>query len=377
MLFDIEAVQSTLLYPVSEQEQCTGDCLDSGRFGSFDPARSSSYIPIDDRGEEVWGSESFRYSEGSDILTIGGSQAEGLSFRLVPLVDQWSAVNTLALSWDSGIYYRLVDQGLTISPSFSLWNTPGTGQAGVLFGGINMAKYHGPLHAFSTADTPKVSLPVNGVEIQLQNDTSGSSISYDFPEGPFLIRTSEALTRLPLNPTMQFYTDLGISYDSTYRKIRIPCSRRSENHTLSFRVGNITISAPWGAFISQEFPDRDIDPDIVESCTFDIHPMPEERTDDYAGQLGMNIIQYMYLAADYDTKVVCVAPLNLNPGPDEILEIGPGIRIPDSVGDFPETVTRYTPITTLATTGTSTQAAARTAVPGMAVAGIAGLFFVL
>ncbi|KAJ0416717.1 aspartic peptidase domain-containing protein [Aspergillus carlsbadensis] len=387
MLFNVNKVGSTLMYPVLAQPPCTDECQEAARFGSFDPSRSSTYEPVTG-GADVWDSEMYMYSEGSDIFTIGGAQATGPPFRLVPLADEFSAVNEFG--WHGTTYKRLVDQGLIISSSMSMWNTPETNEAGVLFGGINTAKYHGPLHCFPmdiafSGSNPRVTLPVSGVDIQLGNGTSQSdtTTSYDFPESHFGLRTddtSRSVTYIPRSAAMRLYADLGVSYDSLYRRVRIPCSWRMEDHTLIFKIGNTTIPAPWTAFVSEEpEDDSDLDSDIESgnTCSFNIHPMQEPLSDKYTGELGMNIIQHMYLAVDHDTEMACVAPTNWNPGPDEILEIGPGLRVPDSVGVFPETVTRYTAPTPLVTSVTSTQGAVRTTVPGMTVAGLAGLVFVM
>ncbi|CBF73397.1 hypothetical protein AN7858.2 [Aspergillus nidulans FGSC A4] len=348
------------MYPVLAQPPCTEECQQNLQFGSFDPSRSSSYKSLED-GPDAWGSEMYWYQEGLETLTIDRKQAEGLRFRLVPLADEFSAV----------------------SSSFSAWNTPATSDAGILLGGINTAKYHGPLHCFPMGLRPaglgpQVILPVSGIEVQLGNGPSVSDtpLSYDFPEGPFSVRTADkrnTVTSVPRDVIMQLYQDLEIEWDSFYSRTLIPCSRRTENHILTFAIGNTTISTPWAAFIS----DADFSSDPSDMCSFDIHPMDEENSDNLTGELGLNIVQHMYLVVDHDTEMACVAPLNPNPGPDEILEIGPQLRVPDAVGEFPSTVTRYAPPTPLVTTVDSMQGAVRTAVPAVAVAGIAGLAFVL
>ncbi|KAL2849845.1 aspartic peptidase domain-containing protein [Aspergillus pseudoustus] len=383
MLFDVNVVFSTLMYPVLAQPPCTDECEDIATFGSFDPARSRSYEPITG-GAERWDSEMYLYSEGSDILSFGSEDVEGLDFRLVPLADEFSAVNELG--WNGDISRRLVRQGLTTSLSYSLWNTPGTNEAGVLFGGINTAKYHGPLHCFpmdlpTSGTSPRVTLPINGVELQLGNSTSESNItrSYDFPESPCPVRTADTMwseTYLPRDTLVGLYAELGLSYDSLAQRVELPCSRQTEDHTIIFKIGNTTISTPWSAFITEE-PQVGPGSDSGTECSFNIHPADVRFSDDYIGELGPNIIQHMYLVVDEDTEMACVAPLNSNPGQDEILEIGPGPRVLDAVGEFPTTVTRYSPPTPLVTTVTSTQGVVKTAVPVMAAVGIAGVAFVL
>ncbi|KAL3483373.1 aspartic peptidase domain-containing protein [Aspergillus germanicus] len=313
MLFNVDKVFSRLMYPVLAHLPCTAhECEEAANFGSFDPARSRSYEPIAG-GADRWDSPMYLYSEGSDILTIDGEDAEGLEFQLVPLADEFSA----------DMSRRLVDQGLTASLSFSMWNTPESDEAGLLFRGINTAKYLGPLHCFPmdlpfSASSPRVTLPLNGVELQLGNSTSKSKKtgSYDFPQSP-----------CP-----------GIA-----RGVELPCSRQTEGHTIIFKIGNTTISAPWTAFIT-ETPQADSDFDSGPGCSFNIYPADVRFRDGEIGQLGPNITQHMYLAVDEDTEMA---------------------------------FTRCSPPTPLVTTVTSTQGAVRTAAPGFAVAGLAGLAFVL
>lgn len=104
-----------------------------------------------------------------------------------------------------------------------MWNTPASNEAGLLFGGINTAKYLGPLHCFPmdlplSASSPRVTLPLSGVELQLGNRTSESkkTSSYDFPPTPCPVRTTDTLwseTYLPRDIVSGLYADLGLSYE--------------------------------------------------------------------------------------------------------------------------------------------------------------------
>jgi hypothetical protein len=132
------------------------------------------------------------------------------------------------------------------------------------------------------------------------------------------------------------------------------CSRQhTENHTISLVFGNATISAPWSDFFEPWNDDN--------RCLFNIQPRDNHYlSSEYAGQIGFKFIQHMYLAVDYDNFFVGVAPLNHNPGPDHILEIGSGPKLPDAVGDFPATITPNTPSLTVVTSTSTAQAAMRT-----------------
>lgn len=76
--------------------------------------------------------------------------------------------------------------------------------------------------------------------------------------------------------------------------------------------------------------------------------------------------------------MVGIAPVNQNPGKDEILEIGTQVpQFPGGVGDFPEKVTAYTPAPTetVVTETSDGSAPMRTAGPaarGYMLSGAAG-----
>lgn len=259
-----------------------------------------------------------------------------------------------------------MDRGLIRSPSFSVWgNITPNGTGGLIFGGVNTAKYHGPLQAFSFKDDT-VTIPMS--EFRVQTDAYTPS-NYTFSSTPFVLSTRYAGTYLPYDAVQQMYKHYNISwlpieginaYSGT-----LECSRQyTENHTISLVFGNATISAPWSEFFA---------PGLLDGfCYFSIQPSTHEN---YA-QIGNIFVQRMYLALDYDNRFVGVAAMNENPGPDSILEIGIGPKIPDAVGDFPSSIVPYSPRPTVATSTSKARAAMRTMPPTYgsgAFAGVAGV----
>lgn len=101
----------------------------------------------------------------------------------------------------------------------------------------------------------------------------------------------------------------------------------------------------------------------------------------FVGTLGSSLLSHLYLAVDYNSMMVGIAPLNQSPGKDEILEIGTQApQFPGGVGDFPEKVTAYAPAPTetVVTETSDGWAAMKTAGPaarGYMLSGAAGALF--
>lgn len=274
----------------------------------------------------------------------------------------------------SPFLYLMVDQGFINSPSFSLWsNASQNNQGHLLFGGVNKAMYKGTLQAFPlSGPNNNVNVPIAAVVVDSGGSgTAGSTTTrHDLADSTTaVLSTIDIFTFLPNNTVQQIYSNLDItptfipSFNASMGIV--DCDRtHSENRTVSLVFGSATISVPWGDLF-QPFEDN--------TCEFTIVPYRPDLTYGPGSelQIGATFLQYMYLAVDYDNMFAAVAPLNPNPGPDNILEIGNGTRIPDADGDFPATITPYgapTPTTTttgpLPTSTTASKAQAVTFTPG-------------
>ncbi|KAL4886095.1 aspartic peptidase domain-containing protein [Aspergillus karnatakaensis] len=268
---------------------------------------------------------------------------------------------------------------------------PGDTPGGLIFGGINAAKFNGPLHAFSFRDSdPATTVPVRGVQVHVDptasfvstantnssNTITGSLINATFDETPFKLETRYITSEFPHDTAMAIYAALNMTTtrrdDGYYPSPEIPCSRSSENHTITFLIGSASFDIPWTAFLRPtNWPSNG-------QCHFHIG-IPDDDTEYpslYKGTLGSTILSYLYMAVDYNSMMVGLAPVNQIPGDDEILEIGTAApQLPGAEGDFPETVSAYSPAPTTETVATETSdgwaASMRTAAPVLpAVAGV-------
>ncbi|KAL2858595.1 aspartic peptidase domain-containing protein [Aspergillus pseudoustus] len=395
LLVDARASGIAVLYPGADSVECSEERYCSF-YGQFDPRNSSSFTSE----KENWREQRPEYFTGLDTLTLGDSKVTNVSLGLAT-VDGISSYSSIGIGpGNTSFVYQLVDQGLISTPSFSMWRDPvaevdveadpGDTPGGIIFGGINAAKFNGPLHAFSFNDTvPTMTVPVRGVQVHVDpaasfvstansSTSTGAPITATFDETPFDLQTRYVISYFPRDTTMAIYTALNMTTtrrdDGYYPPPEIPCSRSSENHTITFLIGSASFDIPWTAFLSStNIPSNG-------QCYFHIHiPTDDaEYPSPYQGTLGSMILSHLYMAVDYNSMMVGLAPVNQNPGDDdEILEIGTAApQLPDAEGDFPETVSAYTPALTTETVATETSdgfaASMRTAAPGVlpAVAGV-------
>lgn len=164
-----------------------------------------------------------------------------------------------------------------------------------------------------------------------------------------MLRTDELITYLPNSTVQSLYNDLNITTDGVISSSRfygvLPCSRQeSEFHTFSLVIGNMTFSVGWDELFVPWTRDG--------LCKFGI----QAQESDYKthAELGVPFVRRMYVAVDYNNQFVGVATLkdddDQDGGEDEVVEIGTGTALPSAVGDWPASITAYTPA---ASTGTA------------------------
>ncbi|BCS20830.1 uncharacterized protein APUU_21262A [Aspergillus puulaauensis] len=360
LLVDAQGTDVEVMYPGPDNADCS-DFRYCGLYGQFIPQDSSSFSSDD----EEWQS-TFSAPHGFDTIGVDGSKATNISLQLVP-IDNPSSYSSLGVGPDNTSFpYQLVDRGLINTPSFSAWrdhvsdedveqDPKNSSSGGIIFGGINAAKFNGPLHSFSFKDSlsdeflSAMTVPVHGVQVHVDpastaNSTAGAPINSTFDETLFDIQTRYVTTYLPLDAAMAVYDALNITRptksNGRYPTPELPCHRSSENHTITFLIGSAAFDIPWTAFITPaNIPSEG-------NCLSQID-IPDGHGTGLTGSLGSTLLSHLYLAVDYNSMMVGLAPINRTPGEDEILEIGTEApQLPGGVGDFPESVTAYTPTPT-------------------------------
>ncbi|OJJ78194.1 hypothetical protein ASPBRDRAFT_203008 [Aspergillus brasiliensis CBS 101740] len=352
-LLDLTRSYVDVTYTYDEDYTCSDDQICS-EFGIFKPADSSTFqnLTYSERYEAGVG-----YSH-TDTITLGGHATDGVPLEITKV--SYYDYSTLSLwSPNTSFPYILVDRGLTTSPSFSLIGDNGaTMRASILFGGINTSKFNGPLQAFSFADHTITNHPFVTIEADsLQLSTSNNNTTYTIPPStPMLLRTEELITYLPNSTVHPLYTALNITTDGVISSTRIygvlPCARQNtESHTISIVIRNMTFSVSWDELFVPWTRDG--------LCKFGI----QAQESDYKShaELGVPFLRRMYVAVDYNNQFVGVA--TLKDGDDDkkeeedIVEIGTGTALPSAVavGEWPSSITAYTPAATTETTESTTQ----------------------
>ncbi|XRM42655.1 hypothetical protein ABZX51_005864 [Aspergillus tubingensis] len=346
-LLDLTRSRVEPAYTLDENYTCSDDELCS-EFGFYKPTDSSTYQHLTYTQKHDAGVD-YTYS---DTITLGEHAADQVPLDMYLL--SYISYSSLGLSSvNTSFPYILVDRGLTTSPSFSLIGDNGnTTTPSIIFGGINTSKFNGPLQAFSFADHTITNNPFVTLEadsLQLTTNTNDNS-TYPIPSStPIMLRTDELITYLPNSTVQSLYNDLNITTDGVVSSSRfygvLPCSRQeSEFHTFSLVIGNMTFSVGWNELFVPWTRDG--------LCKFGI----QAQESDYRthAELGVPFVRRMYVAVDYNNQFVGVATLkdddDQDGDEDEIVEIGTGTALPSAVGDWPASVTAYTPA---ASTGTA------------------------
>lgn len=301
------------------------------------------------------------YNQPTDKLNIGGAELEDVWLEYVDL--QTSHVNTIGLGpRNTSLPNRMADQGLIKSPSFSIWsNITENGHGGLLFGGVNSAKYRGPLQAYPLGEDQGVSIPLEKLQVRLDSDAAKE---YTLSSKPCLLDSIQTSTYLPNDTVQQIYNDYNISWigfkGSEPEFGTLNCDRKNaENHTVSLVFGDAVISAPWSDLIKPW-----ITPDV---CLFNIQPSSEGFFDHdlYGGQIGTIFTHRMYIAVNYKGRSVGVAAMNQHPGPDDIVEIEDGSKLPDAVEHFSSSAPSHTGGSSAVTISTSSGLAATHTIPAV------------
>ncbi|PYH68374.1 acid protease [Aspergillus vadensis CBS 113365] len=346
-LLDLTRSRVEPAYTLDEDYTCSDDELCS-EFGFYKPTDSSTYQHLTYTQKHDAGVD-YTYS---DTITLGDDAADQVPLDMYLL--SYISYSSLGLSSvNTSFPYILVDRGLTTSPSFSLIGDNGnTTTPSIIFGGINTSKFNGPLQAFSFADHTITNNPFVTLEadsLQLTTNTNNNSTYPIASSTPIMLRTDELITYLPNSTVQSLYNDLNITTDGVISSSRfygiLPCSRQdTESHTFSLVIGNMTFSVGWDELFVPWTRDG--------LCKFGI----QAQESDYKthAELGVPFVRRMYVAVDYNNQFVGVATLkdddDQDEGEDEVVEIGTGTALPSAVGDWPASITAYTPA---ASTGTA------------------------
>ena len=231
----------------------------------------------------------------------------------------------------------LVKQGFIKSNAFSLWlNDINAASGSVLFGGVDSAKYSGPLTTVPTlpeAGTNKyvqflVNLDSVVVSTGQSNVTAKGNVTYPIP---VLLDSGASDIRLPDGVIRDIYSALNSSSSANLQSvdtmgpvgtvIACNCALANTTQTIAFNFSGATISVPMSSLVLQidsNFRNQLHIPDTT--CQFGITPMQATNP---VMILGQPFLRAAYAVYDLDNKQISLAQA-VYTSKSDIKEIGVG-----------------------------------------------------
>lgn len=213
----------------------------------------------------------------------------------------------------------LADAGTINSPTFSLW-----GQT-ALFGGVNKARYFGPLYTFPIVNgsglTKALRINMDGISI---NETSAASTKFPLDA---VFDTAVTMSYVPKSVAQALNAQIGnTSVPDEYGQVNFSCSAMGENSTIEFKFGQLKFQFYLSNFVSQQSDTATNDGwwSDEETCYFTICENVHLQ-DEGSIVLGSNFLSEVYAVFDLENDEVSLANLNWwENNPDDIVEITSG-----------------------------------------------------
>ncbi|CAI7641263.1 uncharacterized protein N7487_003108 [Penicillium crustosum] len=291
----------------------------------------------------------------TDVLRIGGVQVDTMKMGIV--TERMIVANTLGLGYGNSssisLTQALADAGTINSPAFSLW-----GQT-ALFGGVNKARYYGPLYTFPIVNgsglTKALRINMDGISI---NETS--AVSTKFPLDA-VFDTAVTMSYVPKSVAQALNAQIGnTSVPDEYGQVNFSCSAMGENSTIEFRFGELKLQFYLSQFVSQESDTATNDGwwSDEETCYFTICENVHLQ-DEGSIVLGSNFMSNVYTVFDLENDEISLANYNWwEHNPDDIVEITSGKNgVPGARSGVVSEAKNGTSGTTNATSGTTKDSA--------------------
>ncbi|OQE14418.1 hypothetical protein PENFLA_c038G09363 [Penicillium flavigenum] len=252
----------------------------------------------------------------NDVLTIGGVTMDTMKMGIVT-EHRIIAILDTANTSSTSLTQALADAGTINSPAFSLWDQT------ALFGGVNKAKYDGPLYTFPIVNgsdlTKALRINMDGSSV---NETSAAS--KEFPLDA-VFDTAVGMTYVPKSVAQALNAQIGnTSVPDKWGQVNFSCSAVGENSTINFKFGELDFLLYLSYFVSQErhtASQRWVSGE--ETCYFTIC----ENTNlqfEASIVLGSNFISKVYAVFDLENDEISLAQRSWNYATDNIVEITSG-----------------------------------------------------
>ncbi|RBR09342.1 uncharacterized protein FIESC28_09950 [Fusarium coffeatum] len=317
-----------------KEAQCTGNVFSTGKSRTFDWLDSESQASGSFGSGETW---SGYY--GTDTFTLGDATIDNFQFiattefkatgsGIFSIFGIGLAGLELAEKKYANLPYALAEAGEINTPAYSLWlDSDQKGQ--FLFGGVNKAKYKGPLVSFpipknnQNGKTDRLLVVMEGFGVSSNGKYSGM----DFTPRPVLLDSGSVRSQLNAEMLMHIvetFDDIG--FVATPSGGQVPCNV-SEKYTVDFTFGELTFKIPLKDFIIR--PTQDYGLDGVPYCSLNFNP------DATLLLLGDDFLRATYLVYDYETMEISMAQYNPDGGKDDIHEIVKNVPGAEKLKDVP------------------------------------------
>ncbi|KAK6527527.1 hypothetical protein TWF694_004510 [Orbilia ellipsospora] len=355
----LDTGSSDLVVETSSSDLCTSDpTVCSGR-GAYNANASTTYqYRSSDLVILYGGGDGATGDYATDHFSIGSASLTGFEFGIMYKSTVLEGIlgvgfeeNEFTTGLDTPRTYpnlpvSLVTAGYIPSRAFSLYLNDDQDPTGgtLLFGGVDTEKYCGPLAQVPMVPDPRdPGLGIIAYFVALSGiNAAKNGVTHSFASGSnsieVLLDSGTTLTQLPSDLAAEIFTYLGATYDPASDSLpEIPCSTATQDITINFNFGPITIKAPISQFVV--FPDSG-------TCNLGILP-----TDDTI-ILGDTFLSSAYTVYDLDNKVIYLAQAKFSSNSENILEIEAGVDgVPHpSVNCGGSTTTTTTTTTTTHTT---------------------------
>ncbi|KAF5252857.1 hypothetical protein FANTH_2181 [Fusarium anthophilum] len=263
-------------YETCKEKDCQGDI--------FDPEKSDSFESSEEQVCNSLGSgESWEGEYANDTFTLGSSTLD--SFQFVG-VTEFNATNAGA---------------------FSLWlNNETHGE--FLFGGVNKAKYTGPLVTYPVAADNTFDVRDRALVVMtgLRTTSDGKTSELDFKARPVLLDAGTIQSRLSLNMTLPLITTMKVSMDEKLDAVA-PCNTSSKE-TLDFTFRDLTLNVP--SQTSSRQPQLRAVSTVWRAAKSSITKIPLVLRDDF--------LRAVYVVYDWDNMEISLAQYNPEEAKDGI-----------------------------------------------------------
>ncbi|KAJ5094252.1 hypothetical protein N7456_010113 [Penicillium angulare] len=299
------------LYNASWVQGVNNDCLGSNASYCeelYNQTASTTAMTLDEPFDFNFSDTYIRGDFVTDVLSIGGIK---LNMTMGVNNETVTSQTSLGLAYGNSLTQALADAGEINSPAFSIYDQT------ILFGGVNKAKYDGPLTTFPITNVSRSTFTTRALRINMSDiSVSGSSVaSSEFPlDAVFDIQQSWSY--LPysvsqeLNKKIGDVSDTWVSGFSNYS-----CDSLKNDSTVDFKFGGTEFKLNLTDFIDY-VPEYD-------TCIFTIG---QGNDTEYEGSvvLGTNFLNLTYAVFDLENDEISLAKRSSGDASDDIVEIKSG-----------------------------------------------------